>query len=283
MGETSEASGEVAQAPTRDAEDAWGEFLSWQAPLILQVVRLFERDADEVQDAFLFVCEKLHGGEMRRIRRFREEGPASFETWLRAVVRRLCLDWLRHRDGRYRLPRAVARLPELDQAVFRSVHLRGLSGNEAFHSLKAVWPTLTREALDGAAARVAEALDGRSSWFLLVRRPRMRSLSSGPPGADPAEVEPALVDPRADPESEAATRERLGLLHGALGRLPPRLRLLVRLRYEQELSLEEVARLTGLAGPAQVERQLRQALEELRERMGAKGSRGVSVKEKREP
>ena len=283
MGEASEASGPLSETTTRDAEEAWGSFVAEQAPLILQVVRLFDRDADEVQDGFLFVCEHLRRGGMRRIRKFREGGPASFETWLRAVVRRLCLDWLRHRDGRFRLPRAIARLPELDQAVFRCIHARGLSENETFHSVRSLWPSLTREQLAGAVARVAEALSGHSSWFLLVRRPRMRSLSSVPPGTDPAEVEPGLVDPGADPEAEAATRERLAALHDALGRLPPRLRLLVRLRYEQELPLEEVARLAGLSGPSQVERQIRLAFDEVRVRMDERGFAGVSVKEKREP
>ena len=98
-----------------------------------------------------------------------------------------------------------------------------------------------------------------------------------------AGVEPVLVDPGADPEAEAATRERLAALHDALGRLPPRLRLLVRLRYEQELPLEEVARLAGLSGPSQVERQIRLAFDEVRVRMDERGFAGVSVKEKREP
>lgn len=280
MSETSEVSGPVAATLTRNTDDAWGSFLAGQAPLILQVVRLFERDQDQVQDGFLFVCEHLRHGEMRRIRQFRSNGPASFETWLRAVVRRLCLDWLRHRDGRFRLPRAIARLPELDQTVFRCIHVRGLSENETFHSVKALRPSFSREQLAAAVARVAEALSDHSSWFLLVRRPRLQSLSSDPPGADPAEVEPALVDPRADPEREAAARERLAALHVALGRLPPRLRLLVRLRYEQELPLEEVARLTGLSGPAQVERKIRLALDEVRVRMDERGFGGVSVKEK---
>ena len=283
MGEASKVCGPVAGPLTRDAGEAWSAFLSENASLILQVVHLFERDPDEVQDGFLFVCERLRRGEMRRIRRFREAGPASFATWLRAVVRRLCLDWLRHRDGRFRLPRAIARLPELDQAVFRCIHVRGLSENETFHSVKALWPSLTREQLAGAIACVAKGLGGRSWWLLLVRRPRLQSLSSGPPGTDPAEVEPGLVDPRDDPERQAAAHERLASLRDALGRLPPRLRLLVRLRYEQELPLEEVARLTGLSGPAQVERQLRQTLEELRDRMGEQSFTGVSVKENWKP
>lgn len=279
MGEASGASGPVAGLSARNADETWGTFLDEQASLILQVVHIFERDEDQVQDCFLFVCERLRRDDMRRIRRFREAGTASFATWLRAVVRNLCLDWRRHRDGRFRLPRAIARLPELEQEVFRSIHLRALSENETFHSVAALWPALTRDQFAEAVARVGRSLEGRSSWLLLVRRPRLQSLSA-PPGSDPAEAETGLVDPGADPERDAAAREDLGALKDALGRLTPRLRLLVRLRYVQELPLEEIARLAGLSGASQVERQLQEALELLRSRMGARGMAGLSVKEK---
>ncbi len=282
MSEATTESGSRTGPVARDADAAWAAFLAEQAPLILQVVRLFERDADEVQDGFLFVCERLRRDDLRRIREFREEGPASFETWLRAVVRRLCLDWRRHRDGRFRLPRAVARLPDLDQEVFRALHLRGLSENEAFHTLKALWPALTRDGLAEAARRVARAVDGRFSWLLLVRRPRLLSISSAPPGADPAGAEAGLVDPQAGPEADAEEHERSAALEACLALLPARDRLLVRLRFEQELSLEQVAKLAGLTGPSQVERQLKAALDALRAAMAARGFPAVSVKGKQE-
>ena len=283
MGEASTVSGSSTRPQAGEADDAWSAFLAEQAPLILQVVHLFERDADQVQDCFLFICEHLRRDGLRRIRKFREKGPASFATWLRAVVRHLCLDWRRHRDGRFRLPRAVARLPELDREVFRSVHLRGLTENETFHTLKALWPALTRDQLSEAAARVARAVEGRFSWLLLMRRPRMQSLSTAPLGTDPAEGEAGLVDPRADPERDAAEHERLAALGSALAFLPVRARLLLRLRFDQELPLEEVARLTGLSGASQVERQLKQALDDLRDAMTARGFPGVSVKGKQRP
>lgn len=105
MGEASKVSGAAVRALPGAADEAWSAFLSEQASLILQVVHLFERDPDQVHDCFLFVCERLRRDGLRRVRRFREEGAASFPTWLRAVVRNLCLDFRRHRDGRFRLQR----------------------------------------------------------------------------------------------------------------------------------------------------------------------------------
>jgi len=280
MGEKVEASGPAEGSRSGDADQPWSGFLSEKAALILQVVHLFERDPDQVQDCFLFVCERLRRDNLRRIRSFRSPGPASFSTWLRAVVRHLCLDWRRHRDGRFRLPSAIGRLPELHQEIFRCIHLRGLSENEAFQAVKALWPGLSRDQFVDTVAEVGKNLHGRQPWFLLVRHPRMQSLSAVRPGDDPAEGEAGLVDPRADPEQETATHEQAAVLRKALEQLPARARLLVQLRYEQELTLEEIATLTGLSGTAQVERLIHQALEALRNRMSAQGFASLSVKEK---
>lgn len=279
MGEDPATSDRRAGRPRQNADAPWSEFLQEHASLILQVVHLFERDTDRAQDCFLFVCERLRRDDLRRLRRYRGDGPASFTTWLRAVVRRLCLDWRRHHDGRLRLPRAIARLPELDREVFRCLHLRHLTENETLHSLKPLWAGLDREQLGNAAARVARSLRGRQTWLVLTHRPRLQSLSADVTEADPAETEPGLVDPRPDPERDAATQEQLAALQAALQALAPQSRLILQLRYEQELTLEEVARLAGLSGVAQVERQIRRALQTLRATLGARGFAGLSVKE----
>jgi RNA polymerase sigma factor (sigma-70 family) len=279
LDEVSRTSEGRARHLTGKTEAAFSQFLREHAGLILQVVNLFERDVDRAEDCFLFVCERLRRDDMRRIRRFRREGTASFPTWLRAVVRHLCLDWRRHRHGRFRLPRAVAQLSALDQEVFRCVHVRHLSENETFHVLNALWPGLDREQLGNAVERVEKSLRGRQSWLILTHRPRLESLSAAPE-SDPAETEPALVDPQADPERDAATHQRLEVLRNALCTLPPRARLLLQLRFEQDLTLEEVAHLTGLSSVAQVERQIQQALTALREALGAQGQTRVSVKGK---
>ncbi len=151
--------------------------------------------------------------------------------------------------------------------------------------VRALWPALTREQLADAVARVAGAVDGRSWWLLLVRRPRLQSISR------PGRREPTR--PRAKRGWSTRGRSRARCRGPRAARraprrpsdlLPARARLLVRLRYEQELPLEEVARLTGLSGAAQVERQVRAGPRRAPGRDGrARIPAGVSVKEKREP
>jgi len=51
-------------------------------------------------DAYALALEQLRADDCRRLRRYAEEPGAKFSTWLVVVVRRICLDHLRHRYGR---------------------------------------------------------------------------------------------------------------------------------------------------------------------------------------
>jgi len=261
----------------KDRVRAWDEFLREFAPLVLQIVHLFERHPDRVDDCFVFVCEQLKKNDLRRIRRFNASGPASFPTWLRAVVRNLCLDWRRNRFGRPRAFRAIERLSTLDQEVYRAVHLRGLTENEALETVRHSAPDLTCVGLAESLERISQSLSSRQSWLLASRRVRevpmsRRDTGDGKDGAlDPADTRPG-------PEEQAAHGEEIEALEAALGDLSTNDRLLVRLRYEQELTLEEIARLTGLGSAATAQRTIRRALEKMRSQMNLQETEPTSVK-----
>ena len=125
-----------------DREAVWDRFLAEFAPLLLQVIHLHTRDPDHLDDCFVFVCERLKRDGLRRLRRFDQNGSASFPTWLRAVTRNLCLDWCRKRFGRPRSFRAIAGLTLLDQEVYRAVYLRGLTESEAIEAVRLSFPEL---------------------------------------------------------------------------------------------------------------------------------------------
>lgn len=279
MGVTSRLIEWVPGLPAKEMEEAWDRFLSEYASVILQVVHLFERDQDRVDDCFLFVCEHLKRDRLRRLRRFKGDGAASFPTWLRAVVRNLCLDWRRQRFGRPRIFRSIARLPEVDQEVFRCIYFRKLSENETFHTVKALYPALDREGLAASLVRIRSSLSPHQSWLLVSRNPYMESLSRTADTSSTDDRERELPDPDPDPESEAARREFLDSLRRAMQSLPARDRLLLRLRFEQELSLEEIAELMQLGSPSKAQRTLQQALARTRDELQVQGIASVSVKE----
>jgi RNA polymerase sigma factor (sigma-70 family) len=247
-----------------EPELAWNEFLRVYSPVIVQVVRKFEQDADAVSDCFLFVCERLAEKRFRRLLRFEPKGPARFPTWLHAVVRNLCVDWHRQEFGRHRVFQSVAKLPPMEQEVFTLVHERGFSAEDAFHRLASRFSGLTREQVAFAVDRIEALLTPRQRWLLAVQRGGTASLEAGLPDGGPA-LE--LLDERPNPETQAATEEARRALRRAIGRLPPNEQILIRLRYEQDLTLEQIARLMGYADAQSADRRLRETLEQLRKEL----------------
>jgi RNA polymerase sigma factor (sigma-70 family) len=255
---------------TRSSEEAWAEFLRLYAPLLSRVARLFGRNADQVGEVFLFVCEGLARDDFRRLRRFKPDGPARFSTWLYAVARHLCLDWHRREWGRQRVFESVAHLSGLDREVFRQVFEAGLPLDEALPPIRRRFPTASREELEESVRRVDDVLSPRQRCLLSSRRTRVESLGGVGDGED-ARPRREVPDPSPDPEALAARGEERATLARAFARLAKSDRLLIRLRFGQGLTLEQVARVTGSGSAQAVDRRIREILKHLRKEMTAGG------------
>jgi RNA polymerase sigma factor (sigma-70 family) len=83
-----------------EQEQAWSEFVDSYSRLILYVARRMPCDHDLVMDRYAFVLEQLREQHYRRLRTFAVDGRGKFTTWLTVVVRRLCVDHDRRRNGR---------------------------------------------------------------------------------------------------------------------------------------------------------------------------------------
>ena len=147
----------------------------------------------------------------------------------------------------------------------------------------------------------AYAADGRSkftTWLVVVarrlcldhHRHKYGRTRDGPPEAAEqrsarrrlidlvaAEVDPStVVDPgSADPESAMVDRDQADRLAAALAGLEPRDRLLLTLRFEDDLSAREIGELLGFPTPFHVYRRLTAVLGALRQRLdhGAGGGK----------
>ena len=251
----------LEQLCSRDSHEAWSAFLEQYASLILQVIRHFKGDGDDSADCFQFVCERLCEDRFRRLRRFKRPGPARFSTWLRAVIRNLCLDWQRKQFGRRRLFSSIDRLSELDQAVFRCVHEREASEQETLIFLAPRFPQLTVGLLAESVERINGALTKNQNWLL---RARSATAARRPNDTSAIHEHAEVVDSRANPEVLAIIAERTTMLHRSLRRLSKQERLLIRLRFEEELTLEQIAKLLGLGNAQRVDRHIKQILSALR-------------------
>lgn len=245
-------------------DTAWHEFLASYGSLIRHVIRDHDPDESAADECFAHVCGALSDDGCRRLRSFRVDGPAQFRSWLVTVVSNLCIDWRRREQGRNRLPRSVSALPELDQQVYRCIYMRRMSRAQCAQALLQDFPGLTESAVAGINARLFALLTPRQRWQLSVRNRPLQQLTAGH-GTEEGEEGCQLADPEPGPEEAAEELQDQARLQAALSRLPPDQRLLLRLRYEQNLTLAEVARLTGQADPFRANRRIQAALAALAE------------------
>jgi RNA polymerase sigma factor (sigma-70 family) len=246
---------------TECAREAWTEFLTLYSDRIYTAARRGTEDEESAADCYLFICEQLSKSDFRRLRRFQPEGPARFETWLGVVCRNLCLDWLRSRHGRNRPFRSLQRLSSFDNEVFRLHVQQGMTLNETFNQLLQQNPAITASDVEAADEHIEQALSSRQRWSLQQRAGERQSISIDDRDAD-TPVEPE--DPHPSPELAMVDQEDRRKLGTAIDRLAPEQRLLIRMRFEEGLSLAEIARLTGAGDAQRIHHRLTQALGELR-------------------
>lgn len=257
---------------SRRVDAAWNEFLARFSPLIMHVIRRHDADEDRAAECFVHVCGALSDDGFRRLRSFRHDGTASFRTWLVAVVANLCADWRRKEHGRERPLRCVAHLAELDQQVFRCIYLRRMSRSQCVQALAPRFPGLTEAAVSEINARLFALLTPQQRWRLSVRTPTLMPIAGG---ADTDDEDPAwqMETPGPGPDQLAQEEQEQRQLRDALSQLPARERLLLRLRFEQGLTLAEVARLTAQRDPFRANRQIQAALGALADLMGGRNCR----------
>jgi RNA polymerase sigma factor, sigma-70 family len=88
-----------------DQDEAWAKLVEAHSDQLLRTARYFGGDHDAVMDRYVFILEHLRRDQFRRLRGYSPRDDSSFDVWLVAVARRLCLDHYRHRYGRVKSDR----------------------------------------------------------------------------------------------------------------------------------------------------------------------------------
>lgn len=245
-----------------EAENGWQEFLLQYSGVLYQTAKTLAQDEDDVADCFVYICEQLAKDRCRRLLRFKPDGAASFVTWLRVVARNLSCDWHRKQHGRLRPFRILQCFPPLEQEAYRCRFERRLSRAETLLHLRGAWPGVNEDDLTRIEERIEDALNPAQRWILSLRAQALQSNIPAGDEADSTMLE--VADPAPSPESVVENAEQRWMLQKCAEALPREEQLILRLRFEDELSLDEIARLTGLGDAQRVHRRLTSILQTLR-------------------
>ena len=146
-----------------------------------------------------------------------------------------------------------------------------MSARDALPRLQARHTGVLAADLDAAIQRVGDSLTPRQRALLQTRGPHLVSLDD----STGEQLEQSHSYARAsdnDPAEKASAEQQQQRLQQALDTLPAGDRLLLRLRYEKELTLAEVARIGGLHNAQAADRQLRRIVETLKSGIVAAGA-----------
>jgi RNA polymerase sigma factor (sigma-70 family) len=246
------------QLGTRSAGDAWSAFLKRYTPLIISVAQQYRRSDQDLHDCYLYICERLIDDRFRRLRSWRRKEMVRFDSWLRAIVANLCIDWHRSVHGRRRPFQSIAELPERERLVYTHRFEYGASFSETIEAVSVSYPELTELEVASMIREINRLLTPQQHWALSARRRASVSV-------DDREIrhELSLHHGSDTPEDHADKDQQRSQVQAALKRLPPGQRVLLKLRYQENLSLKEVARLAGLDDAYKARYQIQLALEAL--------------------
>jgi RNA polymerase sigma factor (sigma-70 family) len=162
----------------------------------------------------------------------RFEGRSSLRTYLVTVIQRLFIDHMRKRLGRWRPSTQARRLGVLAVRLEALLHRDNLSFSEACETLR------TNDGIAESEATLREL-----ARKLPLREPRGRHPTDGDEGVEPRAPAPAEPDGRLA-RQETAERCQRGL-EAALWDLAPEDRFLIRMRFEDGVSVADIARGLG--------------------------------------
>lgn len=231
-----------------EPQRAWSLFCEKYSDFIYTCLRRAGFDYDEAMERFVYVFEKLCEQDFRRFKTIKYAGnEGDLTPWLRQVIKNLCVNWAWSEDGRKRLFGFVAEMPAREQRVFQLYFWQGQTPFEIYQSLRLEHDKTADlgdvfDALEAIFANLSE----KKLWRLMSNLNRTRKTLS----LDYEDEESGFVIEPIDETAENAEenlqkKESLTQLNQAIETLSTREKLVVQFRYEEAMTLSEIAKLLG--------------------------------------
>jgi RNA polymerase sigma factor (sigma-70 family) len=164
----------------------------------------------------------------------RFQGRSSLPTYLMTVIQRLVLDYQRKRWGKWRPSAEALRLGPVAQQLERLIHRDGLSASEACESLK------TNHGVEEASQTLME-MASRLPARVSRRTETIDHTTDGSAPIVPAATEAS--NPHVVLEVSDGVRRCQEAIWRALEAMPADDRVLLRLHFEDEVSIADIARI----------------------------------------
>jgi len=201
----------------------------------------------ELEDFSSFVRLRLIENDYAILRKF--QNRSSIHTYLSAVIERLSLDYCAGKWGRWRASAMAERLGPAAVVLERLVSRDGHSLEEAL------------EIIRSSHSFGLDKADLLKLWGELPHRARTTDVAEEAAAAVPS---PRTSEERVDAAELHENVERIGrVLKAALDQLSAQERVLLALRFDQDMSMVQIAKLTGSSVPT-LHRRLEKAVKLLR-------------------
>jgi RNA polymerase sigma factor (sigma-70 family) len=207
------------------------EFLLANLPLIEQIIASVCRrkgmSADDAEEFSAVMKLRLVEDDYAVIRAFK--GRSSFATYIAAVVGHALLDYRNREWGKWRPSANAERLGEVAIQLERLLYRDGLTLDESSSALIAAHPELPRDEIEKIAAELAP------------RAPRRR--------VDLDQLPETAAAPSGNAERVETAVRISSVVCEFIDRLPVDDQLILRLRFDSEMSVAQIARSLGLDQP----------------------------------
>ncbi len=184
-------------------------------------------------------------------------GRSSFRTYLTIVIQRFLLDQRVREWGKWRPSAEAKRLGVLAVTLERLLHRDGLSFDEACEALSGRPPRPSRSLLETLVGRLPEQR---------LRRVHAGALREADATLDASAVERPAIQRDRERIADRAAR----VLEEAISGLEAEDRLILRLRFQEELTTVDVARSLGTSR-RKLHKRIRRLLDELRAALEERG------------
>ncbi len=232
----------------QDGFRAWHLFCEKYSDFIYTCLRRAGFDYDDAMERFVYVFEKLCEDDFRRFKTIKYAGnEGDLKPWLKQVVKNLCVNWAWSENGRKRLFGFVAEMPPRQQRIFQLYFWQGQTPFGIYENLRLEHDRKVElgDVFD-ALETIFKKLSEKKLWRLMSNLSRMKKTIS----LDHEDEETGLsiepVDESAENAEEKLHKKEIsGQLNSALETLSTREKLVVRFRYEEAMTVHEIAKMLG--------------------------------------